>query len=288
MNNGTNGNGSAVVQDETLIFLHIPKTAGTTLNRIIDRQYSPFRIYTTHGGRVEWSIERLKNFSEARRRRYQVIRGHMSFGAHSYLTQPSTYITMLREPVDRVMSAYYYIFRRPKHPLYGQVVQQKYSLQQYLEITPHRANFQCKLLAGIDQDSECPVDCLDTAKQNLLKYFRVVGLSERFDESLALMKIAFAWDIPFYSNYNVTTSKPKRKQLDPATVELVQKYNQLDVEIYDFGKKLFGEMVEKNRDAIQKEIEGFTRSPQQNRLLRFCRANVTTGRYYVSKLSSMV
>ena len=47
-------------------------------------------------------------------------------------------------------------------------------------------------------------------------------------------------------------------------------------------------MVEKNRDAIQKEIEGFTRSPQQNRLLRFCRANVTTGRYYVSKLSSMV
>ena len=102
------------------------------------------------------------------------------------------------------------------------------------------------------------------------------------------MKIAFAWDIPFYSNYNVTTSKPKRKQLDPATVELVQKYNQLDVEIYDFGKTLFGEMVEKNRDAIQKEIEGFTRSPQQNRLLRFCRANVTTGRYYVSKLSSMV
>ena len=31
---------------QALIFLHIPKTAGTTLNRIIEWQYSPLSIFT--------------------------------------------------------------------------------------------------------------------------------------------------------------------------------------------------------------------------------------------------
>ena len=31
---------------QALIFLHIPKTAGTTLNQIIEWQYSPLSIFT--------------------------------------------------------------------------------------------------------------------------------------------------------------------------------------------------------------------------------------------------
>ena len=37
---------------EALIFLHIPKTAGTTLNRIIEWQYSPFAIFTMDPYRI--------------------------------------------------------------------------------------------------------------------------------------------------------------------------------------------------------------------------------------------
>src|SRR4029453_12189194 len=34
------------MDQRALIFLHIPKTAGTTLNRIIEWQYDPFSIFT--------------------------------------------------------------------------------------------------------------------------------------------------------------------------------------------------------------------------------------------------
>jgi hypothetical protein len=287
MNNNGNGSGT-IAAKETLIFLHIPKTAGTTLNRIIDRQYNPLRIYTTHGGRVEWSISRLRNFSESRRRRYQVVRGHMSFGVHEFLPQPCTYITMLREPVDRVLSAYYYIFRRPKHPFYKQVVEDKGDVKKYLEITPHRANFQCKLLAGVDENAPLPNDCLERAKENLTKHFRVVGLSERFDESLILMNLAFGWDVPFFMNWNVTAKRAKKQQIDPETLEAIKEHNQFDLAIYDLGKKMFEEMLEKKKDAIEAEIDRIKNKAPQNPVARFCYTNVTLGRYYVSKLSSLI
>ena len=44
---------------KALIFLHIPKTAGTTLNRIVDCQYSPLEIFTIDPHRIKASSERL-------------------------------------------------------------------------------------------------------------------------------------------------------------------------------------------------------------------------------------
>ena len=37
----------------------------------------------------------------ARLRKTRMFKGHMLFGLHEILPQPSTYITVLRDPVDR-------------------------------------------------------------------------------------------------------------------------------------------------------------------------------------------
>ena len=42
-----------------LVFLHIPKTAGTTLNRIIEWQYNPLLIFTMDPYRIRATAERL-------------------------------------------------------------------------------------------------------------------------------------------------------------------------------------------------------------------------------------
>ncbi len=99
---------------EALIFLHIPKTAGTTLNRIIERQYSPFAIFTMDPYRIRATAERLKRLPEGRRRRLRVVRGHLFYGIHEFLPQGATYITMLHEPLARTLSAYYFILPRKK------------------------------------------------------------------------------------------------------------------------------------------------------------------------------
>src|SRR5678815_616084 len=102
--------GSSVVRTSakpTVIFLHIPKTAGSTLDKIIDHQYKRTSIFT----RAYISMDEFKILPEAHREKIRVLRGHMHFGVHEYLPQSSIYITILRNPIDRVISHYYMVLR---------------------------------------------------------------------------------------------------------------------------------------------------------------------------------
>ena len=47
-----------------------------------------------------------------------MFKGHMLFGLHAILPQPATYITVVREPVDRVISSFYFMRNYKLHPLY--------------------------------------------------------------------------------------------------------------------------------------------------------------------------
>ncbi len=89
-----------------LIFLHIPKTAGTTLNRIIDWQYDPRVIFTVDPHRIRPTINHFYALPEERRRRLQVVRGHPPYGVHELLPQGAIYTTSLRDPVARLVSSY--------------------------------------------------------------------------------------------------------------------------------------------------------------------------------------
>src|SRR5438128_6438596 len=131
---------SASVDREALIFLHIPKTAGTTLNRIIDWQYNPVSIFTVDPHRIRATVARFKTFSEQRRRRFRVVRGHLLYGIHEFLPQGATYITMLREPVARLLSTYRFILRDHLHPLHRKFKRERLGVEELIQLTPHRQN----------------------------------------------------------------------------------------------------------------------------------------------------
>src|SRR5215469_1829692 len=88
---------------EAVIFLHLPKAAGSTLNRLIEWEYPLFEMYSIDPVFFEWSWGHLQHLSKERLRRTRMFKGHMLFGLHAILPQPATYITVLREPVDRVI-----------------------------------------------------------------------------------------------------------------------------------------------------------------------------------------
>src|SRR2546421_4420419 len=192
---------------EALIFLHIPKTAGTTLNRIIEWQYSPLAIFTMDPYRIRATPERLKRLPERRRRRLRVVRGHLFYGIHEFLPQGATYITMLREPVARFLSSYYFILRRPLHPLHRKLKKQQLGVEDYLRLTPHRQNFQCQLIAGVEKRAADDERLLEIAKEHLTNSFSVVGISERFEESLMLIAKTFDWEVPYYENRKVSKNR---------------------------------------------------------------------------------
>lgn len=82
---------------QTVIFLHLPRTAGTTLHRIIERQVRPEGIFSI-GWTEQESVQAYRELSQARKAEIRMVRGHMAFGLHEFVPGPSTYFTLLRDP----------------------------------------------------------------------------------------------------------------------------------------------------------------------------------------------
>jgi galactose-3-O-sulfotransferase len=270
---------------EALIFLHIPKAAGTTLNRIIEWQYSPLAIFTMDPYRIRATPERLKRLPEGRRRRLRVVRGHMFYGVHKFLPQGATYFTMLRDPVARVLSAYYFILRRPLNPLHRKVKRERLGVEDCLRLFPQRHNLQCRLIAGVKDTAIANERLLDMAKEHLTKSFSVVGICERFEESLMLMATTFGWEIPFYKNCKVSKARP---QIGPGTVEMIRDHNRLDVELYEFGKGLFEESLQKKEAAVRERLAALRTLPTPGAVEGFCNSTLGAGRFLVNKIASAV
>lgn len=270
---------------QALMFLHIPKTAGTTLNRIIEWQYDPRLIFTIDPYQIRATAGRLKALPEERRRRLRVVRGHMIYGLHECLPQGGVYITMLREPVARILSSYYFILRRPLHPLYRKLRTKGVGLEDFLQITAPRRNLQTKMVAGVPFVGPCDERILEAAKQNLTNSFRVAGLSERFHESLLLIAASFGWKIPNYENHKVSKTRPA---VNPAVVEMIREHNRYDVELYEFAQRRFEVDLRRNEEAIQQTMLASGSTPKPGRLKGFVHSAVGSGRFLVSKVASFV
>ena len=236
---------------KAIIFLHLPKTAGTTLNRLIEWEYRISEMYSVDPVLFEWSYAHLRRLPEKRLRKTRIFKGHMLFGLHEVLPQPSTYITVLRNPVDRVLSAFYFMRTYKLHPYYWKLRRKKWTLEEYVERST-RDNVQCKIIANANYHSPCTQEILDRALDHLNRYFTVIGLSERFEESLALMKLRFGWQLKSYSAFNVTRSRPKRQDLPEASLKLIAERNRFDVILYNHAAKLFEEAVNKQASEVSR------------------------------------
>ena len=158
---------------------------------------------------------------------------------------------MLRNPVDRVLSAYYFMRGYKLHPLYWKLRRNKWSLEEYVERTT-RDNVQCKIIANAAYHEPCTQEIMERALQHLDRYFSVVGLSERFEESLALMKLRFGWQLKSYSAFNVTRSRPKRQDLPQTSLDMIAERNRFDVALYRHATKLFEEAVKKQEAEVSR------------------------------------
>ncbi|OYW35687.1 MAG: hypothetical protein B7Z35_14615 [Hydrogenophilales bacterium 12-61-10] len=247
---------------DNLIFLHIPKAAGSTLHPVLERHYSK-RAYRTIT--VPEQLEAFKQLPEAERHRIRLLKGHMPFGLHEYLSGHSRYITLLRHPAERIVSHYYYVKRRPGHYLHHHLASGM-GLAEFASagLSGEMDNGQVRLLSGHDQDipcGECTRDLLDTAQRNIENHFAVAGLTERFDESLVLMAIELGWNwTPYYLNRNVTKDKPVAKQIDPIVLKAIEQANPLDFELYEWASRRFQIQLARRQPEVDARIAQLNRA----------------------------
>lgn len=91
---------------------------------------------------------------------------------------------------------------------------------------------------------EMTADHLALAKQNLRNGFGVVGLTERFDETLLLARQRFGWRRIFYIRRNVVVGRPHKQEIPRETRKLLDQVTQLDQQLYAYAVDLFREQVE--------------------------------------------
>jgi len=218
----------------TVIFIHIPRTAGATLYSILDRQYACRR--EIYGETIV--AEHFAEQPETWRMNIQLLRGHIPFGLHPYLAQPCQYITFLRDPVDRIISHYYYTQAYPAHyhlqpmSLHDYVTK---AIESNAELREELSDGQTFQIAGSG-----PGDMLERAKENVRRHFAVVGLTERFDESISLMQERLGWsDDVGYVRRNVI-HHPRASEFPARTLARIREINQADLELYEFARRRFG------------------------------------------------
>jgi len=244
-----------------LIFLHIPKTAGTTLTTVLARQYPQDKTLSIFDEPLD--APSLQQLPEHQREKLQYVRGHVRFGLHEFLPQPSTYITFLRDPIDRIISTYYFTFRTPSHPLYELFLSQKIGLGDFVSsgIRVMTENGQVRLLAGkagVETPfGQCNAELLDIAKHNIQDKFSLVGLSGRFDESLILLKRQFGWRNVAYISRNVTANRPQKADVSEQDLALIQEYNQLDLELYRYIQEQFQQQIDEQGADFAQELSRF-------------------------------
>ena len=232
---------------ETLIFLHLPKTAGTTLHRILDREYPAEEIFTIQED-AHADIARFKALPAGHKANLKLLRGHMGFGLHQQFAQRCRYFTMLRDPVERVISYYYFILRQPTHYLYQAIQENQWDLKQLLEsgLPLMMDNGQTRLLSGVwgerpfGQVGEIEYT---SARRNLDNHFAVIGLQEAFDTSLLLYQKEFGWQRIEYRRQNTTQNRPRQAAMTPETIDLIKRYNRQDFALYNYAAKRFADMV---------------------------------------------
>lgn len=242
--------------DPTVLFLHIGKTAGATMRRALRRQFPDrlvleLRAPTVRPGRLrrDGAVAYFATLPEEERARPRLIVGHFTYGLHEAVPRPSTYVTLLREPVALVRSQYQHVRRHPGHLLHERAKAYP-DLRTYIEsgLSLEMDNSQTRALAGDTETpfGACTPSMLARAKEHLEHAFRVVGITERFDESLVLMRLAFGWDRLRYVPINVDRSR--REPLSEADLELVRTRNGLDLDLYEWASRRFQATVEAIED----------------------------------------
>jgi Sulfotransferase family len=237
--------------DLCLVFMHIPKTGGTTLYPSLQWSYPPHE--TLHIDIPKNELHRMEDVPLASRSSLRLLHGHFAYGIHKYIPRPSRYVTVLREPIARVISAYKQILKRPSHEHHDRIVRGRIDLEEFIETfwTDEKRNRQIRDLCN-EYDGPLDRETLEQAKRNL-EGFLVVGLTERFEETFALVRRTLRLRLPFYVTRNVGFPLDASER----AVDLIREREKLDMELYAFASELFARQITAQGSSFGLEVAAY-------------------------------
>ena len=252
-----------------LVFVHVPKTAGTTFHQVLKREY--VNRYFINAFNVDESLRKFKSLSEFERQSIELVQGHSALYFVEYLTNP-VLITFLRNPIDLVVSNFYYIKRAPWNG-YHKYVNEMSSIMEFVEFTKEKKfdNLQTRHLSKVDLKNSNEIDrsihriedLYDITLSNL-KRFDFVFTIDEFDKALLTLRKSLNWKkIPVYTKQNKTEKRISVKELDDETKKVIADLNSFDLKLYNLAKDIknlsVDEEVLKQFKALNKKYQNSTK-----------------------------
>ncbi|MBV1923733.1 MAG: sulfotransferase family protein [Flavobacteriaceae bacterium] len=211
------------------IFIHIPKTGGTTINCAMNNS--------------EWQTQPDFNY---RHIDYQTKRSNSAdiFNPLKYDEYEAYNIFMLvRHPVDRIISEYSFI--KSRREFMSLMKPEPKDFKSYIK-NSQTQNYMLGFLIGnrMYDTKKVTKDDLDLVINSIKNLNIKVGLFEEYSQSLSYF--SNHTDLNWPKNIDIkriTLNRPKLDEISKEIEELILSNNLLDLELYNFCNKRFDEVT---------------------------------------------
>ncbi len=238
-----------------LIFLHIPKTAGTFFRDIIVKEYSEKQcLYLYYP--APYSAKLIAEL-QAQATQKKIFYGHVSYGIHSLLNVEPQYITFFREPIERVVSFYLHNAKHKQAPFYTDI-QSGMSLLDMLEsgVTHEVNNHLTRIIAHESFPGKLEdLAVLEKASKHIEQNFCFVGLTEQLETSIHTLEKKLTWRYHHSIPSPDLKTQAYLKKLDKITLAALNDYNYLDLLLYSHVKRLFHHEVKITMSSSSPSVE---------------------------------
>lgn len=212
-----------------LISLHLPKTAGASFRRALEahfgpkllRDYADYPINTPVYERCLAALRASIDIAERGVEDTTCIHGHFLPLKYLLLStkQEVTFVTWMRNPVERVLSHYYYWKRRSYNPqdaplLHRKVIEEEWSIERF-SLNPELRNLYSQFLWGFP-----------------LELFDFIGITEFYEEDLLYFSQTYL-GVPLEAyKKNIGDKREKHYDIDQEFRQQIVKYHARDMELY--------------------------------------------------------
>lgn len=233
---------------------------------LIGTRFSPRRTLPLRSLSATDSDEGL-----ARADQYDFVHGHVPFATRDAFRITPFTLTILRDPVERSVSAYHYLIQTanadPGHPTRAVAADfaSRHTLLEFARSdfgARHNGNRQVGLLTqsyraghftlrGTNPFEPTEAD-LDLAKANL-EACDVFGLTERLQDTVDLLALELGVaSLGTVGTANATIERPAIETLDADTLAILRERAALDIELHRFAVDLF----EQRRRTARRAVDG--------------------------------
>jgi hypothetical protein len=223
------------------LFLHIQKTAGTSVVRVACNVYENFISHYDHHG-----------YKPEAFRYAAFVSGHFGYDYAQPLMKSRYSFTFLRDPAERVLSFYYHCLRSdPDEYTIYRLAQEK-TIDDFLDmaldhqqVRSHIWNHQTwQLACGWDNIARTSIlqyddDQMISEARAHLAEFDYIGFTETFDRDMSVildnLGISFSAEAP---RINAGGSKPLPEDLPSSTRDRLRRITEMDQALFDYARSL--------------------------------------------------